>query len=257
MAAAMSDDEYEIPLQDQRVFGAGIKRKRIQFVPSSTSLSTTVAPQTTSSGRAVANAYLSIVLPNKSYSAPATPSATASLLSPSDAATHDEDKCPICKLPLSSTPQVSATPSSPSENSINKPKPHESSIAHQICLPHSHPPSHLDRSRKGLAYLSSYGWDPDSRLGLGAQGQGIQFPIKTTAKDDKLGLGVIVPEEVRCAKDAVTNSGKKIGRNGKERVEKLDAGKIRKLEGEDRKRRQRLQEMFYQSEDVERYLSGG
>jgi hypothetical protein len=243
----MSDDEYEIPLQDQRVFGAGIKRKRIHFVPSATSLSTTGTPKPTSSGREVANAYLSIVLPKKS--SPTTLSTNTT--GPADAvsiknATPEAEICSVCHLPLSKS-SPSTAPS----------KPHESSLAHQICLPHSHPPSHLDRSRKGLAYLSSYGWDPDSRLGLGAQGQGIQFPIKTQAKDDKLGLGVVVPDHVRSAKVVATRKGVTLGRNGKEKVEKLDAGKIRKMGDEDRKRRERLQEMFYRSEDVERYLGSG
>jgi hypothetical protein len=39
--------------------------------------------------------------------------------------------------------------------------------------------------------------------------------------------------------------------------EKLDAGRVRKLDDRDRKRREKLQEMFYRSEDVERYLGGG
>jgi hypothetical protein len=99
-------------------------------------------------------------------------------------------------------------------------------LAHQVCLTHSHPPSHLDRNRKGLAYLSSYGWDPDARVGLGASGQGIQYPIKSKPKDDKLGIGVVLPKEA--------------DRRKKEKVEKLDAGKIRKLHEKDKKKAERL-----------------
>jgi hypothetical protein len=62
---------------------------------------------------------------------------------------------------------------------------------------------------------------------------------------------------VRSAKVVATRKGVTLGRNGKEKVEKLDAGKIRKMGDEDRKRRERLQEMFYRSEDVERYLGSG
>ena len=40
----------------------------------------------------------------------------------------------------------------------------------------------------------------------------------------------------------------------KEVNEKLDAGKVRKLEEKDRKKRERLQELFYRSEDLGRYL---
>ena len=35
------DDEYEIALRDQRIFGAGIKRKRIQFVASTAETTST------------------------------------------------------------------------------------------------------------------------------------------------------------------------------------------------------------------------
>ncbi len=56
----MSDDDvYEIPLQDQRVFGAGIKRKRVKFVPSTTP--TTSVP-TGPSISSIGDAYLKMVL---------------------------------------------------------------------------------------------------------------------------------------------------------------------------------------------------
>ena len=140
--------------------------------------------------------------------------------------------CEICSLPLSST-------------TTKPPHPHEASLAHQVCLKHSHPPSNLDRSRLGLRYLQSQGWDPDSRLGLGAQSQGIQFPIKAKPKDDKMGLGLVFPRE------------KGAGIVKKDVKEKLDAGKVRKLEERDRRKREKLQELFYRSEDLDRYLGSG
>lgn len=112
-----------------------------------------------------------------------------------------------------------------------------------MCLNHSHPPSHVDRNRKGYTYLSSYGWDPDSRLGLGASGQGIQFPIKTRPKDDKLGIGVVLPKEGEIIK--------------KVKIQKLDAGKVRKMHENDKRKGEKLREMFYRSDDIERYLGGG
>ena len=121
--------------------------------------------------------------------------------------------------------------------------PHEASLAHQVCLIPSYPPSHLDRNRKGLAYLSAYGWDPDSRLGLGATGHGIRFPIKTKRKDDKMGIGMVLPKEG--------------DRRKKEKVEKLDAGKIRKLHEKDKKKGEKLRETFYRNDDMARYLGGG
>lgn len=43
----------------------------------------------------------------------------------------------------------------------------------------------------------------------------------------------------------------------KEKPIKLDAGKVRKLQEKDKKKAERLREMFYRKDDVERYLGGG
>jgi hypothetical protein len=249
----MSDDEtYEVPLQDQRIFGAGIKRKRVKFVPSSSS-STAVAPSTTPA-KLVSDFYLSLVLRKDAASSEKSTAGPDSPLplpaAPADEPTTQTNEppepqlCDICSLPLSSSPVASADATLPQSaaQSTPKPRPHEASLAHQVCLTHSHPPSHLDRNRKGLAYLAAYGWDPDSRLGLGASGQGIQYPIKTKPKDDKLGIGVVVPP-------GTTERVKK--------VRKLDAGRARKMYEKDRREGQRLRDLFYRNEDVERYLGGG
>ena len=63
-ATMFNEDTYEIPLQDQRVFGAIIKRKRVQFVPSSACSSTTPATGTTPA-KSVSDLYLSLVLPKR------------------------------------------------------------------------------------------------------------------------------------------------------------------------------------------------
>ncbi|KAF3361360.1 D-lactate dehydrogenase [Verticillium dahliae VDG1] len=121
---------------------------------------------------------------------------------------------------------------------------HEASIAHQVCVAHSHPPSALDRARMGLTYLSSHGWDPDARKGLGSEGQGIQYPLKTKPKDDKLGLGLAVPKDFQ-------------GRVEKKKPVTLDAKKSRQKAEADKKKGEKLREMFYGSEDVQRYLGSG
>ncbi|APA12807.1 hypothetical protein sscle_10g075770 [Sclerotinia sclerotiorum 1980 UF-70] len=236
----MSDgDTYEIPLQDQMVFGAGIKRKRVKFVPSSSS-STIQSTPSASSAKSISDLYLSLVLPKDSPAREITPAGNS--IHPGDS-----EVCKVCKLPLSTDPEAikdavdSADISNPT--SFTKPRPHEASLAHQMCLNHSHPPSHVDRNRKGFTYLSSYGWDPDSRLGLGASGQGIQFPIKTRPKDDKLGIGVVLPKEGEIIK--------------KVKIQKLDAGKVRKMHENDKRKGEKLREMFYRSDDIERYLGGG
>ncbi|KAK6600458.1 G-patch domain-containing protein [Botrytis cinerea] len=218
------EDTYEIPLQDQRAFGAGIKRKRVKFVPS-TSSSTIEPTPSTSSAKSISDFYLKLVLPQDT-STPESTSRENSL------PLRDSEVCEVCKLPLSTDLESiinndeagSSGPSNPTSSA--KPRLHEASLAHQ-----------------GLTYLSSYGWDPDSRLGLGASGQGIQFPIKTKPKDDKLGIGVVMPKKGEIRK--------------KEKPQKLDAGKVRNLHEKDRRKGEKLREMFYRNDDVERYLRGG
>ncbi|KAH8678677.1 hypothetical protein BGZ60DRAFT_468121 [Tricladium varicosporioides] len=250
----MSDDDvYEIPLQDQRVFGAGIKRKRVQFVPSSSN-SSTPPTQSRSSAKSISDHYLKLVLSESSKdanndTAPRHQQFTASDERSSNSGEQQASEsqvCEICSLPLSSLPSAGTTLNGLSNTDYSgmgpskDMRPHEASLAHQVCLKHSHPPSHLDRNRKGLAILSTYGWDPDARLGLGATGQGIQYPIKTKPKDDKLGIGVVLPKEA--------------DRRKKQKPERLDAGKIKKLNEKDKQRTQRLRDIFYQNEDVDRYL---
>lgn len=230
------DDDYLIPLQDQRVFGAGIKRKRVHFIPA-ISDPPVISPELTKPSPA-GDRYLSIVMPlarsDRDYlhstgdtsedANPQTPSSIGATL------------CQICNLPIlpySTGPTSSTTP-------------HEASITHQVCLTHSHPPSHLERSRSGLKYLSSYGWDPDSRLGLGASGQGIRIPIKPKVKANTVGLGT----EVAQRKNGHSRSAPKAR-------DKLDAKKIRKEHAGSKLERESLRELFYGNEDVEKYLGPG
>jgi G-patch domain len=252
MDAMSDDDTYEIPLQEQRVFGAGIKRKRVKFVPSAASSPATHI-SSGASATSVSAFYLNLVLPSgdetskEASPAPVSQSRTPNLSESSQQSRSEQLEpqiCEICNLPHTSTPNGGAAEETSEErDALAKLRPHEASLAHQVCLTHSHPPSHLDRNRKGLAYLSSYGWDPDARVGLGASGQGIQYPIKPKPKDDKLGIGVVLPKEA--------------DRRKKEKVEKLDAGKVRKLHEKDKKKAERLREMFYRNDDVEQYLRGG
>ena len=61
------DEDYFVPLEDQRVFGAGIKRKRVPFVRAAGDLHTTApsAPTSNTPTRSVADIYSSIVLSKK------------------------------------------------------------------------------------------------------------------------------------------------------------------------------------------------
>ena len=233
-----AEDKYFIPESEQKIFGAGIKRKRVNFVPAETNASSSVDNRReVAASNAVGARYLSVVLPGTGSPGEETLLPKSSIKSESTIHTSgDKDTlCEICKLPLG--PSTGIT--------LNSYQPHESSLAHQVCLLHSHPPSHLDRTRQGLKYLSSYGWDPDSRRGLGATGQGRLAPIKPQPKNDTVGLGVCrVP--------------RKAGQSMKEaKPKRLDAKETRKVEEEARRKRRKLQDLFCQSEEVERYLRAG
>ena len=233
----MSDEEDSKPWEQQRIFGAGIERKRINFVPAAVpSTQTTQLPPRTIPSVSPGDRYLNIVLKNGASTEDSTPISTE-IPNPERSTTQQRPDlegslCEICNLPISA-------PSDPTSTAFTT---HESTIAHMVCLTHSYPPSHLDRSRQGFKYLSSYGWDPDSRQGLGVTGEGIRAPIKAKVKNDTVGLGLKFKVNTKLP-DA--------------KVEKMDAKQARKKEMEDKRKRERLQEMFYRNDDVEKYLGGG
>lgn len=170
------DEEYVIPLIDQSVFGAGIRRNCVKFVPSEPAGSQTKAD--IPNGAAVADLYRSIVLregwsTDKLREANGQQNSNTVSESAAPNAELEVTLCEICNLPLELPNSTITTPTDP----------HEACLVHQLCLSHSHPPSHLDRTRKGLIYLSSYGWDPDRRLGLGAAGDGRLAPIRGKLKN--------------------------------------------------------------------------
>lgn len=215
------DDVEDLPLHRKRPFGSGLKRKPIAFVPARDGdLNSTFQPPKPDAS--IADLYLSLVLPKETARQP-----------------HRKEVCEVCKLPLDCNPEEGneGTP----ELAVSSRKSHESSLAHQVCLSHSHPPSALDRSRVGLNILESQGWDPDARVGLGAAQQGIQFPLKPTPKDDKIGIGVELPKDLPK----------------KEKTQKLDAGKVRKAAQRDKKRAEKLRREFYGNSDLEKYLGPG
>ncbi|EPS32344.1 hypothetical protein PDE_07304 [Penicillium oxalicum 114-2] len=268
MSHMQGDDEedYYLPLHDQRVFGAGVRRKRVPFVRSSDHELSTIKPaerpSSTPAGLSIADRYLSIVLKKDSSdtsSAALTDQAAAGSVRAVHSAPPDRqliptsivqpippsqpspaNYCEICNLPLSSEAPQEDMPGT------FLTRPHEASLAHQVCLEHSHPPSHLDRTRPGLRYLSNYGWDPDSRLGLGATGrEGIREPLKGRIKQDTAGLGA-----------GLDADGDRIPAPPPrpKKVEKLNAKQARKGAAEARRRGEKLRNMFFQSDEVLKYL---
>ncbi|CAI7611472.1 unnamed protein product [Penicillium glandicola] len=250
---ASEDEDYFLPPEQQRPFSSGVRRKRVQFVRSS-NLDTTIAPTpSSSSGTSIADKYLSITAPSTSPNTPTeripsppirTQSAppTSDIIPPPPAALAPAapEYCDVCKLPI--PPQATA------DATDKKSRPHEASLAHQICLTHSHPPSHLDRTRPGLRYLSTYGWDPDSRLGIGASGrEGIREPIKPRIKHGTAGLGTGIDRDG----DALPP------RQAPVKVQKLNSKQARDKAVEDRKRAERMRKAFYQNDEVLKYLGEG
>lgn len=235
---ADSDEEYEIPLRDQRYFGAGLKRKRVHFVPSSdASRIRSITRSQDQSDLTASERYLSIVF-RRAQSEPAalTQLDIAEPIASEHQGSQVAGSCAVCRFPILGS---------------DKSNPHESSVAHQVCLPHTHPPSALDRRRKGISILQAYGWDPDKRRGLGAAGEGILHPIQPKEKRDTIGLGV------GTSMDSERSSGRKKGPEAKKPVTKLHAGKVKKLELEGKRKDERLRQMFYSNDEVEKYLGGG
>ncbi len=130
--------------------------------------------------------------------------------------------CEICRLPIA-VDQAAVS--------------HKASLAHQVCLQHSHPPSALDRQRKGLTYLSSYGWDPDARTGLGAAGEGRLYPIQPKVKQDRRGIGARIEQM-----------------EGEKKEARLDAGRVRRMEEEGRRKGKIMEQLFYGRNDVNKLL---
>lgn len=266
---ATEDDTYEIPLTGQRYFGAGIVRKRVAFVPSSSTPDSFIqenAEHTKLRGTSVKDAYLSIVFSGEGQK----PSQNTPILqaecqaqAPNDLVgpirlrnessvweneaegVKDNERlniatqpgtCAVCNLPIMRNTQHDPD-SQKNHNSSEGATSYELDLTDQLCARHLHPPSSIDRRRKGLAILQRYGWDPDAGRGLGASESGRLHPIKANIKNDTTGIGA-----------------RREKKNLKPKVQKLDAGKVVKREKEERKKTERWREIFYGRDDLEKYL---
>ncbi|KAL8302254.1 hypothetical protein RB597_002554 [Gaeumannomyces tritici] len=260
-ASAVDDDGLDdgVPLHRKKPFGSGISMRPIKFVPASTPTSSAdgaaAASQEVGSGQSAAELYLSIVMKSSKPGVaaggrPPTTGAGAAAAREGAAAAGDNppssvavEMCDVCKLLIASTDDddddEEATPATTLRQR------HEASLAHQVSLAHSHPPSALDRSRMGLAVLQSYGWDPDSRKGLGAESQGIAVPLKPRPREDRLGIGADGAAAVKKAGGSAAP---------KRKPDLLDAGKVRKKAEEDRKKAERLRRQMFGNVDLEKYL---
>ncbi|KAF4126930.1 G-patch domain [Geosmithia morbida] len=254
------NDGYEddVPLHRKQAFGSGIKRKRVEFVRAKDDDESAVgASQKRGNASAMGDLYASIVLGSSSSSS--SRSSGSSKTKPDQAASTarmGDDSESREAVPA-------APPSSSSEEHGNEQEAicticslsitgsvarHNASLAHQASLEHSHPPSALDRSRMGLRALKAQGWDPDARRGLGREGEGVRYPIKTAAKEDTLGIGAVIPPP------GAGSAGKK--EQARPPARPMGAKEMRRLAEEERRRGEDLHRELYGRVDVERYLRG-
>jgi hypothetical protein len=135
------------------------------------------------------------------------------------------ETCPTCNLPLKEP----------------DPRTHYLSLGHQLALPHTPTPSAIDRSRMGLKYMEKHGFDIDERKGLGATGEGRLYPIIPVERPKRHGIGIQLKKGFDDAAEKVKEA-------------KLDAGKVRKKVKEEKRKAERLRRMFYEDDEVTRYL---
>jgi hypothetical protein len=100
----------------------------------------------------------------------------------------------------------------------------------------------------GLRYLATHGWDPDSRLGLGARQEGIRIPVKPKEKYDTEGLRESLHDDSRA-----TIRKKKATLRKEDKVVKLNAKQVRIQDAEAKRRADRLRQSFY-GPDLDKYL---
>ncbi|KAF8421278.1 hypothetical protein EV426DRAFT_222192 [Tirmania nivea] len=255
----MGDHEEEyVGSEDWRrhkPYGAGISRKRINFIKAGSAPATPATTSTTSTD--VSSFYLNLVLkgPKTTPGTPnsatdATPTAMATRagdegrvgLTASTGREEEDEEVAVALAEDTHLHPICDTCSLP----IHDPETHQHTLAHQSSLPHSELPHHLDRSSQGLKYLISRGWDPDRKVGLGkegAEGDRVPMAVKLKPKHDTVGLGVKVKDKDRGKRKA---KGSHIGSEAKV-VKKLDAKSARKEAERERERRKALAEYLNRS----------
>ncbi|KAF3935760.1 hypothetical protein ABW19_dt0210073 [Dactylella cylindrospora] len=111
---------------------------------------------------------------------------------------------------------------------------HVRTTVHMASREHSKTPHHLNRRSEGYKHMVKLGWDPDSSKGLGAEGQGIRFPVKATTKKDYLGIGAKTAKSIRD--DAEGN----VSESDAKKPRLLSSKEMRRLEQSERAARQDL-----------------
>ena len=255
------DEEGYVGPEDWRrhkPYGAGISRKRINFVKAGSASATPATTVATKTSTDVSSFYLDLVLKGSkampgapALATDATPKTTTTATRAGDVegveltASNERKEEVVVAKDTSYPLLVCDTCSLP----IHDPETHQHTLAHQSSLPHSELPHHLDRSSQGLKYLVSQGWDPDKKVGLGkegAEGDRVPMAVKLKPKHDRVGLGVKVKGRDKDKRKA-KGSGSGSGSEAKVVKKKLDAKSARKEAERERERRKALAEYLNRS----------
>jgi hypothetical protein len=235
--AENDEDFYELPIKDQRYFGAGVKRQRVHFVPASAS---EPDPPPSTSSTAGGDIYRSIVF-SKQRKGTKNDNAAIDAKSNTEANSAYTPNTSVTDATASVICDVCGEPKDTRVNEKGHIVPHEMSIIHQLAIPLPSRPSAIDPKRKGLAVLKAQGWDPDKRVGLGASGEGILHPIKVKEKNNKHGIGLDL-HKVQNARIA------------KEPPKTLNPKEIKAKLVMEKRRGETLRKMFYGDDKANKYL---
>ncbi|CAK7204748.1 hypothetical protein SEUCBS139899_007508 [Sporothrix eucalyptigena] len=232
------DGALDTPLHRLRGFGTGLHRQRVAFVKARETPTTGSSLAGTLPGGAVSDLYLSIVM-GQSTTNTTTTTASTTVNEPVDVVeTEPTPACDVCHLPLT-------TSASAADHH------HETCLVHQVSLGHSKPPSSLNRSRLGLAIMSAQGWDPDSGRGLGADQQGMPYPIEARLRPDRQALG----NDAGSSRASGSHpAGTAASNPAPTRKRSYTRKQLRAMEEDRRRRHDRLREQIMSNRDLDKYL---
>ncbi|CAK7565542.1 MAG: hypothetical protein SEPTF4163_003459 [Sporothrix epigloea] len=233
------DDALDTPLHRLPGFGTGLHRKRVAFVKAGEVPATKTSPADSLSGGAVSDLYLSIVMGQAKEPQESKKTET---VNPTAKGSADETAaCQVCRLPLTTTASVAAHH-------------HETCLVHQVSLDHSKPPSALDRSRFGLAIMSAHGWDPDSGRGLGANQQGMPYPVEARLRPERQALGDASANGTKGHSSTRRSAGTAPLDQAPAHKRHHTRKQLRAMEEDRRRRHDRLREQIMGSRDLDKYL---
>lgn len=238
------DGASNTPLHRLPGFGTGLHRQRVAFVRAGEAPPAKGSPPAGSlPGGDVSDLYLSIVMGEAKKTETTTQKTIEKTVEAvvETATTSSTPACDICSLPLTTASSAAAHH-------------HETCLVHQVALDHSKPPSALDRGRFGLTIMSAQGWDPDSGRGLGADQQGMAYPIEAKLRPDRQALGSQPATTTSSSSSSKRPSGTSASTPAPSRNRQYSRKQLRHIEEDRRRRHDRLREQIMGNKDLDKYL---